>query len=173
MYSFNKKHYHQYEPLRDYLALSLNYDVNEPGQQFGIVDRDNVLMSIPTGKIVMKNFQYVARARLMYYKELPIQLTTKLNFDYEYNEAAGAMTYDRILGYDTLGNITTTQRIKAYHNYELGAELRYSPGADFPINRVGVETPFTLEQDAPVISIKHQIGYHDDRASGGKDSYTI
>ncbi|MBR0310408.1 MAG: carboxypeptidase-like regulatory domain-containing protein [Paludibacteraceae bacterium] len=168
MYSFNKKRYHQYEPLRDYLALSLNYDVQEPGQQFGIVDRDNILMSIPTGKIVMRNFQYVARARLQYYKELPIQLTTKLNFDYEYNEAAGAMTYDRILGYDTLGNISGTQRVKAYHNYEFGAELKYSPGADFPINRMGVETPFTLEQDAPVISIRHTIGYLDDRNSGGR-----
>ena len=168
MYSFNKKRYHQYEPLRDYLALSLNYDVQEPGQQFSVLERDNILMSIPTSKIVMKNFQYVARGRLLYYKELPIQLTTKLNFDYEYNEAAGAMTYDRITGYDTLGIISGTQRIKAYHNYEFGAELRYSPGADFPINRVGVETPFTLEQDAPVISIRHTIGYLDDRYTGGQ-----
>ena len=168
MYSFNKKRYHQYEPLRDYLALSLNYDVQEPGQQFSALERDNILMSIPTSKIVMKNFQYVARGRLLYYKELPIQLTTKLNFDYEYNEAAGAMTYDRITGYDTLGIISGTQRIKAYHNYEFGAELRYSPGADFPINRVGVETPFTLEQDAPVISIRHTIGYLDDRYAGGQ-----
>lgn len=168
MYSFNKKRYHQYEPLRDYLALSLNYDVQEPGQQFSVLERDNLLMSIPTSKIVMKNFQYVARGRLLYYKELPIQLTTKLNFDYEYNEAAGAMTYDRITGYDTLGIISGTQRIKAYHNYEFGAELRYSPGADFPINRVGVETPFTLEQDAPVISIRHTIGYLDDRYAGGQ-----
>ena len=168
MYSFNKKRYHQYEPLRDYLALSLNYDVQEPGQQFSVLERDNLLMSIPTSKIVMKNFQYVARGRLLYYKELPIQLTTKLNFDYEYNEAAGAMTYDRITGYDTLGSISGTQRVKAYHNYEFGAELRYSPGADFPINRVGVETPFTLEQDAPVISIRHTIGYLDDRSTGGQ-----
>ena len=168
MYSFNKKRYHQYEPLRDYLALSLNYDVQEPGQQFSVLERDNILMSIPTSKIVMKNFQYVARGRLLYYKELPIQLTTKLNFDYEYNEAAGAMTYDRITGYDTLGIISGTQRVKAYHNYEFGAELRYSPGADFPINRVGVETPFTLEQDAPVISIRHTIGYLDDRYAGGQ-----
>lgn len=167
MYSFNKKHYHQYEPLRDYISLSFNYDVNEPAQQFGVVDRDHVLMSIPTGKVAMKNMQYVARGRLMYYKETPIQLTTKLNFDYEYNEAAGAMTYDRVIGYGEDGTIASTQRLKAYHNYEFGAELRYSPGADFPINRAGVETPFTLEQDAPVISIRHQIGYHDDRSSGG------
>jgi len=168
MYSFNKKHYHQYEPLRDYLALSLNYDVQEPGQQFSVLERDNILMSIPTGKIVMKNFQYVARARLMYYKELPIQLTTKLNLDYSYNEAAGAMTYDRVTGYDADQNITSLRRIPAYHNYEFGAELRYSPGADFPINRMGVETPFTLEQDAPVISIRHDIGFLDDRSTGGK-----
>ena len=83
--------------IATYCDLSFNYDVNEPAQQFGVVDRDHVLMSIPTGKVAMKNMQYVARGRLMYYKETPIQLTTKLNFDYEYNEAAGAMTYDRVI----------------------------------------------------------------------------
>ena len=168
MWSFNKKKYHQYEPLRHYLAVSAQYDVEEPGELVGIVDRDNILMSIHTSKPEMKNYQYVFRARAYYMKEWPNKLTLKANFDFENNEAAGAMRYDRVLTYNSLGNISATQNVKSYNNYELGVELRYSPGSDFPINRMGVETPFTLEQDAPVISISHKIGYLDDRMYGGR-----
>lgn len=166
LYSFNKKKYHQFEPLRHYLSLSAQYDVEEPGIMTGIVDRDNILMSIHTSTPVLKNYQYVLRARAYYMKEWPNKLTLKASFDYENNEAAGAMTYDRIIGYG-YNNIALTRRINAYNCYEAGVELRYSPGSDFPINRMGVETPFTLEQDAPVISISHKIGYLDDRATGG------
>lgn len=168
IYSFNKKRYHVYEPLRHYLMLSGSYDVDEPAQQFGVVDRDHILMSIPTGKVVMKNYQYVARAKLMYFKEFPFQLTTKAWFQYENNEAAGAMQYQRVTGYDELGQIDGLHRVKRYNDYQVGLELRYTPGADFPINRQGVETPFTLEQDAPVFSVIHQTGFLDDRNSGGK-----
>ena len=168
MYSFNKKRYHLYEPLRDYLMLSASYDVEEPAQQYSVLERDNILMSIPTGKPVLKNYQYIARGKLMYFKELPIQLTTKVWFQYENNEAAGSMRYDRILAYDTLGNISASQQFTHYNDFQLGFELRYSPGSNFPINRQGIETPFTLEQDAPVISISHQFGYLDDRFSGGR-----
>ena len=168
IYSFNRKHYHPYEPLRDYLMLDLQYDVDEPSQQFGVLERDNIFMSIPTGKVVMRNYQYVARAKFMYFKELPIQLTAKTWLQFENNEAAGAMHYDRITDYDTLGAISDFTRINHYNDYQLGFELRYSPGSNFPINRQGIETPFTLEQDAPVISISHQFGYLDDRYSGGK-----
>ena len=169
MWSFNKKRYHQYEPLRDYISASVMYDVEEPSQQTGVVLRDNILMSIPTGKIVDKNMQYVFRTRLQYFKEFPNQLTFKAHFDFEYNEAAGAMHYDRITSMDSVGWILTTEtpmdkfNRNAYRCYEGELELRYSPGSHFPINRYGVETPFTLEQDAPVISIRHQIGYLDDR----------
>ncbi len=168
LYSFHKKKYQPFEPLRHYLSLSAQYDVEEPGQMSGIVERDNILMSIPTGNIVMRNFQYAFHAHAYYMKEFPNKLTLKTYFDFENNEAAGAMKYNRILSYSDNGNIATTQTLKSYNCYEWGCELRYSPGADFPINRQGVETPFTLEQNAPVISITHRLGYLDDRYSGGK-----
>lgn len=169
MWSFNKKKYHQYEPLRDYLAASVMYDVEEPGQQVGLLSRDNLIMSIPIGTITDKYEQYVFRTRLQYYKDFPNQLTFKAHFDYEYNEAAGAMHYDRITSVDSLGYITGQQMCfdrynrNAYRSYEGVLELRYTPGSHFPINRYGIESPFTLEQDAPVISIQHKIGYLDDR----------
>lgn len=169
MWSFNKKHYHQYEALRDYISFTAMYDVEEPGQQVGLFSRDNLIMSIPIGTISDKYEQYILRGRLQYYKDWPNQLTFKARFDYEYNEAAGAMFYDRVTAIDSLGFITGQQRCydyagrNAYHDYQMTFELRYSPGSHFPINRYGVESPFTLEQDAPVISIQHQIGWLDDR----------
>lgn len=169
MWSFNKKYYHQYEPLRDYISIMAMYDVEEPGQQVGLFQRDNLIMSIPIGTITDRYEQYIARARVLYYKDFPNQLTFKARFDYEYNEAAGAMRYDRITSIDTLGFITGVQtcldknKLNAYHDFYGTFELRYTPGSHFPINRYGVESPFTLEQDAPVISIQHQIGYLDDR----------
>ena len=169
MWSFNKKAYHQYEPLRDYISLSAMYDVEEPGQQVGLFQRDNIVMSIPIGNIVDRYEQYILRGRLQYYKDFPNQLTFKARFDYEYNESAGAMRYDRTLAIDSLGFVTSKETCfdrlgkNAYHDYQATFELRYTPGSHFPINRYGVESPFTLEQDAPVISIQHQIGYLDDR----------
>lgn len=169
MWSFNKKRYHQYEPLRNYIAASVQYDVEEPGQQVGLFQRDNLIMSIPIGTISDRYEQYIFRARLQYYKDWPNQLTFKARFDYEYNEAAGAMRYDRIMATDSLGYTLAQETCydkwhrNAYHSYEGTFELRYTPGSHFPINRYGVESPFTLEQDAPVISIQHQIGYLDDR----------
>ena len=167
MYSFNKKRYYQYEPLRHHISLSAQYDVDEPGQQFGIVDRDNILMSIPTSTPVLRNMQYVLHARANYMKEWPNRMTLKAHIGFEHNEAAGAMSYDRVTAYNN-GKIATTHNLPFYHGYEAGVEFRYAPGSDFPINRSGVETPFTIEQDAPVFSIMHRIGYLDDRLTGGK-----
>ena len=167
MYSFNKKRYHMYEGPRHYLSLMVQYDAEQPGQQTGVIDRDNILMSIPTGKIVDKNMQYAFRTRLQYNKEFQNHLSVKASFQYEYNEAAGAMHYDRVVWLDTMNYTTVATQNNfhqnAYHNYELSAEVRYMPGSHMIMNRMGVETPFTLEQDAPVISISHQIGYLDDR----------
>lgn len=169
MWSFNKKKYHQYEAPRDYISVMGMYDVEEPGQQVGLFSRDNIIMSIPIGTITDKYEQYILRARLSYYKDFPNQLTFKARFDYEYNEAAGAMRYDRIIDLDTLGFVTVKDHCldkynkNAYRDFYGTLELRYSPGSHFPINRYGVESPFTLEQDAPVISIQHQIGFLDDR----------
>lgn len=168
IYSFNKKKYHPYEPLRHLLTLSVQYDVEEPAQQLGYLDRDNIFMSIPTSTPVMKNYQYVFRAHTGYLKEWQNALSLRANFDFEHTEAAGITTFDRVLAYDAFGHIGQTERIKHYNCFEGSVELRYNPGTPTPINRRGVESMFTLEQDAPVISLKHYIGYLDDRYSGGK-----
>ena len=167
MYSFNKKHYHQYERLRDYIAVSAQYDAEEPGLQTEIIARDNIIRSIPFSKPRDKNMAYIFRAQLSYMKEFRNHLSILANFNYEFNEAAGCMHYDRIYWTDS-ENYTALRGfdkngINAYHNYQLSAELRYSPGLTIPMNRLGIETPLALDHDAPIISIRHQVGYLDDR----------
>ena len=175
MWSFNKKRYHMYEPLRDYIALSAQYDVEEPGLHTGVIDRDNILRSIPTGPIRERNMQYVFRTRLHYYKEFHNHLAIRSQFNYTYNEAAGAMHYDRVVWQNpqTYQVLPTYNRYhqNAYHNYELMAELRYMPGSVPHLNRMGVETPFNLDRDAPVFSVRHQLGYLDDRDL--RDTYGV
>ncbi|MCR5050175.1 MAG: DUF5686 family protein [Paludibacteraceae bacterium] len=177
MYSFNPKRYHQYEALRHYISMSAQYDVEEPGLQTGFLSRDNILMSIPTSKPTDKNVAYVFRAQMDYMREFHNHLTLRAAFCYEHNESAGAMTYDRLHWTDST-TYTTLHPLdrhgsNAYHNYELSAELRYMPGAHIPINRLGEETSLTLDHDAPIISLRHQVGYLDDRglispAGGGR-----
>ena len=167
MYSFNKKRYHQYEAPRDYISFSVQYDVEEPGLQTGLVARDNIIMSIPFSKPTDKNMAYVFRAQTNYMKEFRNHITVRAGFNYEYNEAAGAMRYDRLHWTDA-STFTTLHGVdkygfNAYHNYELSAELRYTPGRNIPINRLGEETVLTLDNDAPILSISHQVGYLDDR----------
>ncbi len=168
LYSFNPKKYHPYELLRNNLSLTVQYDVEEPGQLIGVIDRDNLLMSIPLSKPVMKNYQYVFHAKLDYLKEWKNKLSLHTSFDFSNNEAAGALRYDRAVAYNALGEIGVTQRVKDYRCYEGLLELRYSPGAFAVLDRVGRESTFTMENDAPLIRLSHYIGYLDDRYTGGE-----
>ena len=167
LYSFRPKNYHQYEVLRDFISVSAQFDVEEPGLQTGLLDRDNILMSIPLRVIKDKKQAYVFRSRLTYLKEFENRFSVRAQFDYEYNTAAGAMRYDRLLWSDT-ETYTPVHALdkygrNAFHAYELLAELRYTPGSNIPINRTGKETPLSLDRDAPVIALSHRIGYLDDR----------
>lgn len=168
MYSFDKKKYQPYEPLRNLLYVQAQYDVEEPGQLIGVIDRDNILMSIPLSKPVMKNYQYVFHAKADYLKEWQNKLTLHTSFDFQHNEAAGALRYDRVRTYNTLGGIGLTERVRDYNCYEGLLELRYSPGSNTPIDRLGRESTFNMENDAPLLRLTHYIGYLDDRYSGGK-----
>lgn len=169
LWSFNKKHYHQNEHLRDYIALSAQYDVEEPGLHEGVASRDNIVLSIPIGTITDKYEQYVLRSKLQYYKHFPNNFIINTHFDYEYNEAAGAMHYDRITDVDGKGTVFAPERCydafgrNAYHNYETTLELRYMPGAQFPLNRYGVESLINFNKDRTIISLQHQFGFLDDR----------
>ena len=173
MYSFNKKVYHMYEGPQHYLSLTCQYDAEQPGQQTGLIDRDNIVMSIPTGNVTDKNMQYVFHTKLQYFNEFPNHLAVNTSVRYEYNEAAGAMRYDRLVWQDaqhyTTLPLLNNYHQNAYHNYEWTGELRYMPGTHAVLNRMGVESPLTLDHDAPVFSLTHQTGYIDDRMLADAD----
>jgi hypothetical protein len=46
-------------------------------------------------------------------------------------------------------------------------ELKYSPGTRVFIDRMGIQSPFALDKDAPTIMLTHYVGYLDDRHNGG------
>ena len=47
-------------------------------------------------------------------------------------------------------------------------ELKYSPGSQLYIDRMGIESPFAMDKDAPTFQLTHYVGYLDDRHNGGK-----
>lgn len=168
MYSFNKKKRYAYEPQRDYIQLSAQYDVEEPGQVADVIGRDHILQSIPTSTPTLKNDQYVFHAKLEYMKDWANGLGIHALFDYSNYEAAGAMRYERILSYLPDGNPALTQYVHDFNSYRTTLELRYSPGPPVCIDRIGVPSAFAIEKDAPVITLQHTLGFLDDRNSGGK-----
>ncbi|MGN0186891.1 MAG: DUF5686 family protein [Paludibacteraceae bacterium] len=154
IYSFNKKEYHPYESLRHALYLSSQYDIEVPGQAYTLFDRDNIIMSIPTGSVPTA-MQYVYTARLRYEKEWENRLAIDISAQYQNNEAAGSLRYERILADGT------TEPVKMFHDVNLTAELRFTPGQPMHKNRMGKESVFNLAKDAPVISLRHKIGVFD------------
>ena len=172
IYTFDKHKNQPYDGLRHHLQLSAQYDVEEPGQLTDVIRRDHILMSIPTSTPTLGFDQYVFHANVEYMKEWRNKFSIKTSFDFSNNEAAGALHYDRvdwtpnISATDTTWSKTTTP-IGSYRDYEGKIEFRYSPGSRVYIDRMGIESPFALEKDAPTIKLIHSIGFLDDRHNGG------
>lgn len=153
IHSFAEKEYHPYESLRHAIYLTSSYDMEVPGQSFSVLDRDNFLMS----SFKAKPMQYVWKARLRYEKEWENRFSLDTWAEYEHNEAAGTLRYDRI------GSDGTVSQVKSFNNIGLAASLRFAPGEPIYNNRLGKNSPFNLAKDAPVISLTHQIGLFDSR----------
>ena len=170
VYTFDKHKNQPYDGLRHHIQWSAQYDVEEPGQLTDVIRRDHILMSIPTSKPTMPFAQYVFHAKMEYMKEWRNKLSIKASFDFTNNEAAGVLSYDRMNWtmnpMDSTWSHTTTS-IGSYRNYEAMIQLKYSPGSRVFIDRMGVESPFALEKDAPTIMLTHYVGYLDDRHNGG------
>ena len=170
IYTFDKHKNHPYDGLRHHIQLSAQYDVEEPGQITDVIRRDNILMSLPTSTPTIGFNQYVFHAKLEYMKEWENMLSVKASFDFSNNEAAGSLRYDR-MNYTSTGTdgiyTSTLSSIGQYRNYEAMVELKYSPGARIFIDRMGIESPFAMDKDAPTFKLTHYVGYLDDRHNGG------
>jgi len=173
VYTFDKHKNQPYDGLRHHLQLSAQYDVEEPGQITDIIRRDNILMSIPTGTPTLGFNQYVFRAKLEYMKEWQNMFSIKTAFEFSNNEAAGTLQYNRIdYTPQTIGTenyySSTLSSIGQYRNYEAMVDFKFSPGTRIFIDRMGIESPFAMDKDAPTFKLTHYIGYLDDRHNGGK-----
>ena len=169
IYTFDKHKNQPYDGIRHHLQLSAQYDVEEPGQLTDVIRRDHILMSIPTSKPTMGFNQYVFHAKLEYMKEWRNKFSIRTSFDFMNNEAAGALKYERVnwaMNPDSSWNFNTTG-IPSYRNYEGCIEFRYSPGSRVYIDRMGIESPFAMDKDAPTVQLTHYVGYLDDRPHGG------
>ena len=172
IYTFDKHKNQPYDQLRHHLQLSVQYDVEEPGQITDVIRRDNILMSIPTGTPTLGFDQYVFHAKLEYMKEWKNNFTIKAAFDFSNNEAAGSLQYNRIdytqqtTGTDAILS-SSLASIGQYRNYEAMMEFNFSPGKRIFIDRMGIESPFAMDKDAPTVKLTHYMGYLDDRHNGG------
>ena len=169
IYTFDKHKNQPYDGIRHHLQLSAQYDVEEPGQLTDVIRRDHILMSIPTSKPTMGFYQYVFHAKAEYMKEWRNKFSIRTSFDFMNNEAAGALQYKRVkwdMKPDSTWEISTTN-IPSYRDYEGCLEFRYSPGSRVYIDRMGIESPFAMDKDAPTVQLTHYVGFLDDRHHGG------
>ncbi|MBR0065152.1 MAG: carboxypeptidase-like regulatory domain-containing protein [Paludibacteraceae bacterium] len=169
VYTFDKHKNQPYDGLRHHLQLSAQYDVEEPGQLTDVIRRDHILMSIPTSSPTLGFYQYVFHAKAEYMKEWRNKLSIRASFDFSNNEAAGVLRYEKMnwtMNADSTWSNSLTN-IGSYRNYEGMVELKYSPGSRIYIDRMGVESPFAIDKDAPTFKLTHYIGYLDDRHNGG------
>ena len=173
IYTFDKHKNQPYDGLRHHIQFMAQYDVEEPGQMTDVIRRDHILMSIPTSKPTLGFDQYVFHAKTEYMKEWQNKFSIRTGFDFTNNEAAGALKYERVNWAANVSMTDTTwsktlTNIGSYRNYEGFLEFRYSPGSRVYIDRMGIESPFALEKDAPTIKLTHYVGYLDDRHNGGQ-----
>ena len=167
-YCFGPRKYHPYDSYVNHLRISGSYDVETPGQSIDELPRDNIFQSIPFSKPTLTDNLYVAKADIQYHREWKNNITLKVGFDYSYNEAAGALTLDRVMGHTISGYVATTQRFYHFHKYDSYMEFLYSPGMRVQYDRMGQESNWVAEKDAPIFRVKHYFGYLDDRDEGGK-----
>ena len=169
VYTFDKHKSQPYDGLRHHIQFSAQYDVEEPGQLTDVIRRDHILMSIPTSRPTLGFAQYVFHTKVEYMKEWRNKFSIKAGFDFTNNEAAGALKYNRLnytMNADSSWSCTTND-IKSYRNYEGMVEFQYSPGSRVYIDRMGIESPFAIDKDAPTFKLTHYVGYLDDRHNGG------
>ena len=175
VYTFNKHKDQPYDGIKHHIQFTGQYDVEEPGQLTDVVRRDNILMSIPTGKPTMPFAQYVFHAKVEYMKEWRNNMILSTHFDFTNNRAAGALNYNRVdwtpnidpTTLDTLSFQKSLTSIGSYRNYEAMIDFEYSPGSTIGMDRAGIKSPWTIEKDAPTIKLTHTIGFLDDRHNGG------
>ncbi|MGN0188632.1 MAG: DUF5686 family protein, partial [Candidatus Cryptobacteroides sp.] len=152
IYSLTPKEYHAYEHFRNAFSVSSSYDVQVPGQLFSVFDRDCILMSLNFGPKA-GNYEYVLTNSLQYEIEWPSRIGLQAWAAHHRTEAAGSMSFDRLLADGT------AEHISRFHDVTLGVKFRFAPGERIFNNRMGKSSLFNLTNEAPVLEFSHEIGY--------------
>ena len=169
LYTFDKHDWTPYTGLKHHIQLTGQYDVEVPSLNTDIIDRDNLFNSIPTSKPSVGFVQYVFHANVDYFKEWQNKLSLRAKFDFSNTEPAGMLKFNKVnwtMNPDSTWTNSTTN-ISSFRNYEGLVELRYSPGSRAAFDRMGKESTFLIDQDAPTFKLTHHVGYMDDRHNGG------
>lgn len=153
-YSFIKKDRYLNEFPKNVITFSASYDLENPGQHYKYLDRDNLFMSYNVG-VPETSAQYVRRAKLRYECEWQNHLSVDAWLLYENNESAGSLRYIYV---DENGS---ERLVKNFNNYEMHINLRWAPGARKLNSRTGKESVLKLSKNAPIFSISHTIGFMD------------
>ena len=141
IYSFDPHERHPYQSNRHYIRLTASYDLEDLGQSYRVLERDNIWMSIRFN-YAPHPMLYVARLQLQYEKEWRNGLSLLTHLDAANYEPNG----------DWLGK-------PHYHDYGWSAELRYTLGGHVYNNRQGREALFNLCKDAPILRLRNEMGY--------------
>jgi len=155
-HSLVEKKRHINESPRHAITFSSSYDVEMPGQTYGYMDRDNLLMSYNTGEPEL-SAQYVRRTRLRYEHEWANRLSVDTWLQYENNEATGTLAYWRI---DHDGKPT---QVTSFNSMEWRIQLRWAPGERIYNNQSGKDNLMRLSKNAPVFNLIHTAGIMDQR----------
>jgi hypothetical protein len=99
--------------------------------------------------------QYTRRVGLRYEHEWQNRLSIDAWLQYADIEPAGALSYSRI---NADGTLTDVSR---FADWQAGLQLRYAPGEPLRNNRLGQESPFNLDKDAPIVRLRHTLGRTD------------
>ena len=92
--------------------------------------------------------QYARRVGLRYEHEWENRLRVDAWMQYSDIEPTGALQYKRI------GANGATTMVSRFADWQAGVQLRYAPGEPLYNNRLGQESPFNLNKDAPVFRIR-------------------
>lgn len=148
-YTFDAKNHHSHESPRSNLSFGISYDIETPGQSFDNIDRDNFMMSTDRARKV----QYVGQALLRLRKEWRSHISLDTWVAVRQVEPAGMLVYTQILPDGTLC------QVDRFADAEWHGSFSFSPNRNSDNMRPGNTSLFTLNQDAPNISLTHKVGY--------------
>lgn len=156
-YSFNDKLEHSREfPMHSIRANSL-YDVDRLGQHYYFTNADNFVLSLKRGSNDLLPYHY--RNSLLYTLELRNNFSVAAEAIWERHTPSRLLEFDKVDG----------TRLKSFDSPRFELTLRYAPGEKFYQTR---SYRFPINQDAPVIILKHAIGNVSYRGEDGVSTHT-